>query len=490
MNLFRDHQRFRRVLFLAMLGLAACGAWSAASHASEPDVRFWVAQALEAEAFQDAGSGPPLEAGATAELNDSALTPASYPARKTGMGHTGRMGAVRVGYDGGFVIASQRQQNLDACDARFLLKMNGWGQLRHTNLNSQGPNQDVNQFQLKRARLVFSGHSFTPDFAYFVQLDGRSSSGDNVRLLDYFLTYDFGHHSLGLEKREFEFKTGRYKIPFTMARYLSGRELEFADRSVASTFFDVNRSLAWGLYGERNDWNTPWNWELAVFNGLVTGGAETGSSGSLDNNFAYSGRIFVYPTGEWGAGELADFQWHDTLATRMGAAFANSMIEREGKTEFDSVRVVDSGNTLSSLLPGAVDEYSVNLFSLDISSKLRGWSLSFEYYFRNIEGFEGATIPDLFDHGFWFQLGKFVIPRKLQLLTRWSRVEGDSGTLGLTNQSAEEIAGGIVWYFRDQHAKVTFDASYLDGAPISSTALDITPGEIGWLFRTQIQFAF
>jgi hypothetical protein len=372
----------------------------------------------------------------------------------------------------------------------FLLRINGWGQLRHTNLDSQGPNPDVNQFQLKRARLVFSGHSFTPDFAYFVQLDGRSSSGDNVRLLDYFLTYDLGHHSLGLQKRELEFKTGRYKIPFSMARYLSGRELEFSDRSVASTFFDVNRSLAWGLYGERNAGHMPWNWELAVFNGLVTGGAETGSSGSLDNNFAYSGRLFAYPTGEWGLGELADFEWHETLATRMGAAFAHSTIERDGRTEFDSVRVVDSGQILSSLLPGAVDQYSVNLFSLDVSGKLRGWSLSFEYYFRNIDNFEGAALPDLFDHGFWFQMGKFVVPGQLQLLTRWSRVEGDSGTLGLTNQSAEEIAAGFVWYFRDQNAKATFDATYLDGAPIRSTALDITPGEIGWLFRTQIQFAF
>ena len=72
-------------------------------------------------------------------------------------------------------------------------------------------------------------------------------------------------------------------------RQLNLESFEFADRSVASSFFDVNRSLAWGLYGERNDWNRPWDWELAVFNGLVTGGAETGSSGALDNNFAYSG---------------------------------------------------------------------------------------------------------------------------------------------------------------------------------------------------------
>jgi hypothetical protein len=99
-------------------------------------------------------------------------------------------------------------------------------------------------------------------------------------------------------------------------------------------------------------------------------------------------------------------------------------------------------------------------------------------------------LPDFFDHGFWLQMGYFVIPEKLQFLLRWSRVAGNSGTLGDQNQSAEELAGGLVWYLNGQHAKIVLDATHLDGAPISSSALDIFPGDLGWLYRTQIQFAF
>ena len=40
------------------------------------------------------------------------------------------------------------------------------------------------------------------------------------------------------------------------------------------------------------------------------------------------------------------------------------------------------------------------------------------------------------------------------------------------------------------NAKIAADATWLNGAPINSSALDITPGAIGWLIRTQIQFAF
>ncbi len=397
--------------------------------------------------------------------------------------------AAKVGYDGGFVIASQQAVELNSNEDPFQLKINGWGQLRHSISDSEGPNLDENQLQLKRARIVFAGHAFTPDFSYFFQIDGRSSSGDDIRLLDYHLSYDLGRHSLGMEKGRLGVRTGKWKMPFTMARYLSGREFEFTDRSMASTFFDVNRSLAWGLYGQSDRFLRKLNWEVAIFNGLVTGGAETGSSGSLDDNFACSGRIFCYPVGEWGNGQLADLDWHPTLATRVGTGFAHSTIESFGSTEFSRIRVVDSGARLSDLLPGAT-KYTVNLWSVDASMKYRGWSLTLEYYFRMIDSFQGMSQPDLYDHGHWLQIGKFVVPKKLQLVARWSRVAGDSGTLGVLDQSSDEVAGGFVWYIRDQHAKFTVDVTSLNGTPISSSALGIDPGDNGVLYRSQVQFAF
>ena len=397
---------------------------------------------------------------------------------------------IKVGYDDGFLIASEKALDLQAGEFPFRLRFNGWGQLRYLVFDSDGANPDQNQFQLQRARIVLSGNAFTSDFAYFVQLDGRSSSGDNLRLLDYYLIYDVGHHRWGLDKGAFGFQTGKFKMPFDLARDLSGRELEFTDRSVASTYFDVNRSLAWGLYGRFNRLRVPVNWSAAIFNGLVTGGAETGSSGNLDNNFAYSARAIWYPIGDWGTGQQADFDYHRCVATRLGAGWANSTINRDGSTEFNALTVVDSGVTLSSILPPAVDQYTVNLYSVDASLKYRGWSFTSEYYFRLVNDFQGAAVPNLFDHGFWLQLGKFVVPQKFQLLARWSRVDGNSGTLGLSNQSTEEIAGGVVWYARGEHAKLTFDTTYLSGAPINSSALNIVPGDVGWLFRTQIQFSF
>ena len=303
-----------------------------------------------------------------------------------------------------------------------------------------------------------------------------------MRLLDYDLTFDFGHHLWSLAPGTVGFRAGKYKMPFHLARSVSGREFEMADRSMASTFFDVNRSLACGLYGRIDCGSFPLNWETAVFNGLVTGGAETGSSGTLDNNFAYSARLLSFPTGDWGKATLADLSFHTSPATRIGAGFAFSTIERFGSTEFSCALVVDSGLELSSLLPDSVNAYSVALFALDASAKYRGISITTEYYLRNISVADDSTIPDLFDHGFWLQTGYFILPHKLELIGRWSRVVGNSGTLGDAQRSADEVAGGLAWYINGQHIKLTADLTHVNGGRLILPHSIYLPGTLAGSF--------
>jgi hypothetical protein len=50
--------------------------------------------------------------------------------------------------------------------------------------------------------------------------------------------------------------------------------------------------------------------------------------------------------------------------------------------------------------------------------------------------------------------------------------------------------GGIAWYIRGHHLKLVFDATHLNGAPLSVGALNIRLGDEGWLYRTQLQFMF
>lgn len=395
-----------------------------------------------------------------------------------------------AGYDKGFFIVGNEGDDVPPADIPHKIKLSGFGHFRMTNFDPESSGEDLNQLQLKRARLIFSGHAFTPDFSWLISLDGRSQADGAVRLLDYYLQYDLGRETYGLNARQLTLKLGQYKIPFSLARHVSAKKFQFTDRSVASMFFDANRSLAFGAAGENRRGDTLWTWEAAIFNGLVTGGQETGAGGSLDNNFATSARIAGYFRGDWGTDDLCDYDIHTDPVFRCGAAYAGSTIERSGSTEFDAIRVVDTGAQLSGLLDPAINSMRVNMFAVDLSSKYLGWSGTMEYYFRHVGNFEGGTQNGLFDHGFLLQTGYFVLPKRLELLARWSRVQGNSSTLGTDERSSDERAAGAVWYFRDHSAKLTVDLTYLDGAPINSFSLDVDRGMRGWLTRTQLQFSF
>lgn len=395
---------------------------------------------------------------------------------------------VDVGYDSGFYIKSLNDE--DESTVPFSLKLNTRFQARHTFYNSEISGQETNDLEFERLRITLSGYALTDNLNYFIQLDGDSDQSETADFLDYFVNYDLGQELFGFHAKALAIRAGKWKMPFNRARRESGFAMQFSDRSIASVFFDINRSIGVSVLGKSDIFANEVNWHFALHNGFRTGGYRPTRQGELETNFGTSGRIFMNLLSDWGKEEESDFEIHECPAIRIGAGFAATRIDREGTREFNNIRVVDSGTTLASLLPGTVDRYYVNLYSVDANLKYRGLSILSEYYFRTVNRFDGASIPGLFDHGFMVQSGLFVIPKKLELIGRWSRIVGDSGTLGLQRQSADEVAGGLVWYIRGQSLKVTFDATHLNGAPIRDLALNILPGDRGMLYRTQLQVVF
>jgi hypothetical protein len=395
-----------------------------------------------------------------------------------------------IEYDDGLVISTYGTRRDPSDFFPFQMRVNSWLQLRSSQFDSDGPNDDQNTFSFERLRLSFAGHAFSEDLKYFFQFDGNSDRSSDTIFLDHFATYDVGQAFLGLDAQTFGFKAGKWKVPFSRSREESGRQLQFTDRATANIFFDLNRSLGVGFYGRLNPFPTPIHYETAVFNGFKTGGVSTNRDGGLDRNFGWSLRCHTDLLGTFGSDGEPDLGWHAFPAIRIGGAVAYTTDDNEGPTEFSRQRVVDSGLTLASVLPTGVDQFDVWLSTVDAHLKWAGCSLIGEYYWRGISHFVGGSVPDLFDHGFVLQSGYFVCPHKLELLVRWSRIIGDSGTLGTEEQSSEEFGTGFAWYFNGHNAKLVFDVSHLNSAPIRSARLDVLPGDTGWLFRTQLQLAF
>jgi hypothetical protein len=396
-----------------------------------------------------------------------------------------------LGYDGGFVMANHGTSSVSAGDLPFLMRVNSWLHLRHTLFQSDNASPDQNSFSFERLRLGFSGHVFSPDLNYFFQFDGNSDRSTDAIFLDYFVTYDLGRNVFGCEADRFGFKVGKWKVPFSRSREESGRRLQFADRATANLLFDLNRSVGAGLYGRIEHFFTPIYFETAAFNGFRTGSQSTSrGNAEIDDNIAWSLRSFIDPIGQFGNDGEPDLSWHTAPALRIGGGLAYTRVDEGGTSEFSRQRVVDSGATLASLLPKGVSAYDVWLYTLDTHFKYRGFSIIGEYYWRSMGQFSGGDVPSLFDHGFVLQTGYFLCPQTLELLFRWSRTVGDSGTLGRIDESTDEVGTGLVWYFRGHNAKLTLDLTHVNGTPVSSARLDLLPGAAGWMFRTQFQLAF
>ena len=101
-----------------------------------------------------------------------------------------------------------------------------------------------------------------------------------------------------------------------------------------------------------------------------------------------------------------------------------------------------------------------------------------------------GILPKLFDYGYYFQAGYFVIPKKLELTSRYSTIIGDSGSLGTAKASADEVGGGFNWYIYGHNLKLQFDVLHYNGAPVNSSSAQLRPGDDGVLFRSQMQWLF
>jgi len=393
------------------------------------------------------------------------------------------------GFANGFTMASPNLGSIPTREYPFSARLSSWLQLRHALFDSDGPNRDRNAFSLERIRIGIDGHAYSPDLQYNLALDANSDQAVQVTFLDAFVSYDFGRNQFGLDANRLGLRGGKWKSPFSRSREESARRLQFSERSVANLFFDIGRATGISLYGSDNLFTVPSHFEIALINGLNTGRDAVVSADDLDQNFGWSARTSVDPLGRFADGE-SDLTWSEQSLLRFGAGVAGSRVDRAGSREFDRSRVVASGRSLAELLPDSVEAYDILFFTLDGHWKVRGFSLIVEHHWRSLSEFSGGDVPNLADSGLVVQGGYFVVPRRLELLARWSSVAGNSGTLGDFDQRTHEIATGAVWFIKGSDVKYTVDVSWIDGVPTNSSRLSLLPGDEGWLWRSQLQVGF
>lgn len=338
----------------------------------------------------------------------------------------------QVGYKKGFFIKS--------ADGNYKLVIGGYVQFHFQYLREGGENEYG--FRVRRARLAFKGHLFSPKFTYKFQFDFAKFKTE--LLLDAYVDYQI------VGKDLFRVRVGQQTIPYIRQHQISSSAQMFIDRSLASKEFinadDVDndgdgvpdklvkngRDLGVQIHGK--PFNKKIEYQVGVFNGHGT------NTTNINNDFLYMGRFVYNVLGYAGYSYEGDYKWHKKPAFFFGGS-ANYNVRNVSKD-----KVVSTG--------------------VETGVKYKGFAATGEFFYRNTD--PGDTLlKTTNDYGYYAQAGYFVISKRMEIAARASQIFLD----GLQNDKAE-FQLGVNGFIYGNYLKLQTDYSVLPNNTINGIETD------------------
>lgn len=369
----------------------------------------------------------------------------------------------------------------------YELRVDVWAEGRYLNFSptrdtwtdSTGttfPVNGIDSIEMTRNFITLSGYAMDPDLQYSASIFSSTALNETVYM--GWINYRFSD--------AFDLRVGNWLVPGTREWLDSVRYTMGVERLMATTFF--RPAISPGVWVQGNLWDQL-NYRVMLansFNRWSQGIERVGASRSLAMT------AFWEPTSDYGPGP-SDFEWHENLSFRLGASMAFSMERNQAFGELDIRNPEDTIVRLSDgtplFRPGALGpgiqlrSASVNLWAIDAAVKYRGWGISGEYLFRVLNNLNGAPVSppqsSIFDHGGLLQIGKMIVPRRLEAFGRTSFVTGPFGT-------GYEYGGGINWHpsgTRDW--RFTAEVLQIEDSPAQNLLTGYRAGSSGTLFQLQ-----
>jgi hypothetical protein len=325
-------------------------------------------------------------------------------------------------------------------------------------------------FQVRRARVAFSGSVLSPRLSYRIRPAYDRATG-NVQLDEAWVSWDFpGDWSL---------RAGQFKPQFLREEFVSSFAQLAAERSYATDYFSVDYSQGAELS------RTTGRGRMAL--SLHDGSYAANSDFSADRtDVAVSARVEVMAFGD--LEQLQDFSGR--RGGRPGLLLGAGVDWERGET--DSTRAIPQ----------------VFKYTLDASLELNGLSFAAAFFAQRFSVDSLIALPTNLraarQTGFVLQAGAFV-SEVLELFGRSEQtdfdgayyrnsgdgVQGGSRNLGFSRMTG--YAAGLNWYVRQQALKLTADVQVLpDPVPVANTGAGLvrSDGARQVVLRTQAQLRF
>jgi hypothetical protein len=341
--------------------------------------------------------------------------------------------------------------------------------------------------QLNKVFFPFSGWFLTPKFRYYLYVWSQNpAQGEGAQVvaagnLSYtfnrFLTLGGGITSLpGVRSTEGQFP------------YWLGVD----DRLIADEFFRPSYTEGFWAKGEIVS-NLKYMVMAATSMSILGVSASQLDQGLNTQAFSLN---WLPTTGEFGLyGTFGDYDFHDFVATRLGAHFTHSREDKQtqpgtNSIENSQIRLTDGSIIFTPDLfgPGiAVNRVTYEMTSVDAGVKYKGFSLEAEYYWRRLSNFTGSNtegIAAIEDHGFQVQSSAMIVPKSLQVYLSGSKILGHYG-------DGSEIRAGANWYFlKDRGLRFNAEWIHLNHCPVGYTAVPYPVGGNGDVFHTNVEMNF
>jgi len=332
---------------------------------------------------------------------------------------------IKIQYNNGFKFTSG--------DGTFSLRLYAALQGRFTvtdfDQRVAGNQEDVANFFIRRARLWWDGHAFSPKFTYYFHLQLEPTSA--VNLHDAWVQYAFSE--------AFKVGVGRNKIPYGAEFLASAFALNFIDRSImyGETDISAGSGSIWPgggtapllLSGENPNTGFPTGglslfrsqgvslsgrkplgkdpvvaWEVGVWNGRNSRGLS-----NPDSKLLTAARLSFFPLGSFDISTQGDLEgerrWRLAALASWYRDGGRHLRDATGQ-QVEPYQTRDSGTNLALLARGAGA-------SLDLE-----WGVE-RYLMRRAEPGQWQFERE----GWRASLGYFVVPRRLEVVARSARLE-------------------------------------------------------------------
>jgi hypothetical protein len=198
-------------------------------------------------------------------------------------------GGGMAGYDNGFLIGS--------ADGNWKLKMNGLIQFRYIadfrNKNDipAGADDLTHGFQMRKARLTFSGNAVNPNLTYFIALEDTDTndSAGTWGMNDCYFGYNL--------QDGWKIRGGQYKVGWLKEELNSEKTTLAMERGIFNNLFNQGRSQGVGFTYDSNDWR----WAFDFTDGL--------NSANTDFNASTTSAAGTTTPGEWSGTARGEWKW-------------------------------------------------------------------------------------------------------------------------------------------------------------------------------------